>query len=165
MPHAGIMIDQAAGRRVHVELRPAVDCDVVAPSPSDFYVHNSYDEYGRVSVGSGDDCTTRILDNAPERFAKNCAVDVVADMSKFNFVVNSLPIRRRVGKHMILKDLENVTYLCAGSNSLIFSAIWKNQDVVVKVMLKHSTTEKPARKSDLFFPFVSCTPDASKVEN
>ena len=141
MPDARIVIENVAGCRVLIELRPALECGDVIRATTDFYAH-SYDEYGRVSVGSGDDCTTRILDNAPEKYEKSCTADVVTDPSKFNFVVNSLSIRSDVDKHMILEDLEDIKYLCAGSNSLIFRALWEDQDVVVKVTLKDITHNK-----------------------
>jgi hypothetical protein len=139
MPDAAIMNDRVDGRLVleHEELRPAFECGDVIRANTESYGH-SYNDYGIVSVSSGDDYSALELGNAPENRAKDCPADVVADLPEFNFVVNSLSIRRNVGRQLMLEDLENIKYVCSGSNSLIFSAIWNNQDVVVKVMLKHN---------------------------
>lgn len=144
MPDAAIMSDRVDGRLVleHDEARPAFECGDVTRANTESYGH-SYNEYGIVSVGSGDDYSAVELDNAPENRAQDCPADVVADLPEFNFVVNSLSIRRNVGRQLLLEDLENITYVCSGSNSLIFSAIWNNKDVVVKVIL--NTHQLPLR--------------------
>ena len=54
-------------------------------------------------------------------------------IAQFNFVANELSLRRNVKSNVDLEEMINVKYLCAGSNSHIFSAIWNGQDVIVKV--------------------------------
>lgn len=54
-------------------------------------------------------------------------------IAQFNFIANALSLRRNVQRNVDLEEMINVKYLCAGSNSHIFSAIWEGQNVIVKV--------------------------------
>lgn len=138
MTHAGIMNHEMVGRGVRNESRPALEGGNVSRATTDSFAHSN-DEYGRVSISSRDDYTTRAFVDAPVSRAISHAADVLADTSMFNFVVNSLPIKTNIGEHVALEDLLDITYLCQGSNSLIFSATSMEQDVVVKVTTKHLT--------------------------
>lgn len=132
MTHAGIMNHEIVGRGVRNESRPALECGNISRATTDSYAHSN-DDYGRVSISSGDDNTTHVFVDAPVSRAINHAADVLADSSMFNFVVNSLPIKIVIGERVALEDLVDITYLCQGSNSLIFTATSMGHDVVVKV--------------------------------
>ena len=104
---------------------------------------------GKKSIGSGytlaltDSCkSTMSADES--RFDKNGDVNqpsschqrtqIVYGSGQFDFLSGSLPILRRIDRNVNLEEMSNVKFVCPGSNSHIFSAIWRNQSVIVKVM-------------------------------
>ena len=60
-------------------------------------------------------------------------VKVVCDIDHFYFVADSLALRRNINRRIDLEEMTNVNYVCAGSNSHIFSATWNNKNVIIKV--------------------------------
>jgi hypothetical protein len=56
---------------------------------------------------------------------------------QFHFVADSLSLRRNVDRNIDLEDMQHVKFLCAGSNSHIFSATWNDKPVIVKVTIRH----------------------------
>ena len=55
-------------------------------------------------------------------------------VKEFNFTPDLMAQRRNIDRQIDFDEMSNVKYLCAGSNSHIFSAIWHNQNVIIKVI-------------------------------
>lgn len=60
-------------------------------------------------------------------------MQIVFSNEQFNFVPKALPILRDIDRNVNLEEMTNVKFVCPGSNSHIFSATWRNQNVIVKV--------------------------------
>ena len=58
---------------------------------------------------------------------------IVLVRDRFEFTSLALQQRRDIDRRINLDEMGNVKYLCAGSNSHIFSASWQNQNVIIKV--------------------------------
>jgi hypothetical protein len=56
--------------------------------------------------------------------------DMVKD---FNFDIDDLPIKREIDRDVDVDELMDLEYITDGSSSNIFSARWRNEDVIVKV--------------------------------
>ena len=52
----------------------------------------------------------------------------------FAFPLELLEVRRGFDRNVNLEEAENLQYLCQGSNSHVFTAVWKNQDVIIKML-------------------------------
>jgi serine/threonine protein kinase len=52
----------------------------------------------------------------------------------YSFKISRLEIRRHINRQVDLNDFTNMAYLTEGSNSHIFSAMWNNQPVIVKML-------------------------------
>ena len=52
----------------------------------------------------------------------------------FSYSFDNLELKTIIPRNLTLTDVENLEYLTAGSNSHVFSAIWKNQPVIVKIL-------------------------------
>ena len=52
----------------------------------------------------------------------------------FSYSFDKLALKTIIPRNLTLTDLESLEYLTAGSNSHVFSAIWKNQPVIVKIL-------------------------------
>jgi hypothetical protein len=63
---------------------------------------------------------------------------------EFSFFIDDLPIKREVNRDVDLEELVDLEYITEGSSSHIFSAVWQDQPVIVKVcatvflVLRHS---------------------------
>ena len=54
---------------------------------------------------------------------------------EFSFFIEDLPIRRNIIRDVDLEELVNLEYVTEGSSSHIFSAIWEDEQVIVKVIM------------------------------
>lgn len=52
---------------------------------------------------------------------------------EFAFFIDDLPIKRDVNRNVDLEELVDLEYITEGSSSHIFSAVWQDQPVIVKV--------------------------------
>lgn len=59
---------------------------------------------------------------------------IIYGSGQFDVLPRSLPILRRIDRNVNLEEMTNVKFVCPGSNSHIFSATWRNQNVIVKVI-------------------------------
>ena len=63
----------------------------------------------------------------------------------FVFPLQQLGARRTdIDRHVDLETLVNLAYMCAGSNSHIFTASWKNQPVIIKLLQNEKTKNQIA---------------------
>ena len=62
--------------------------------------------------------------------------NVIHIIPHFSFIPEALALRRNVNRRVDLEEMANVNYVCAGSNSHIFSATWRNQNVIIKVSIR-----------------------------
>jgi hypothetical protein len=53
---------------------------------------------------------------------------------EFSFFIDDLPIKRDVNRNVDLEELVDLEYITEGSSSHIFSAVWQDQPVIVKVL-------------------------------
>lgn len=60
---------------------------------------------------------------------------------EFSFFIDDLPIKRDISRDVDLEELVDLEYVTEGSSSHIFSAIWRDEQVIVKVMLIHLTVD------------------------
>ena len=103
---------------------------------------------GKKSVGSGytlaltDSCKStmsadesRFDEKGDVNQPSSCPqrTQIIYGTGQFDFLHRSLPILRRIDRNVNLEEMSNVKFVCPGSNSHIFSAIWRNQSVIVKV--------------------------------
>jgi hypothetical protein len=51
----------------------------------------------------------------------------------FSFQMRDLPVRRAISHHVSLNEFKNIQVVARGSSSEIFSATWKDQEVIIKV--------------------------------
>lgn len=51
----------------------------------------------------------------------------------FSFYIDDLPVKREIDRDVDVDELMDVEYLTDGSSSTIFSARWRDDEVIVKV--------------------------------
>lgn len=100
--------------------------------------HSELDTRRGCSAGesrSGD----RIIEGSRQNNAGHFSLGSYPFGPQFSFIADSLSLRRNVNRHIDLEEMQNVKYMCAGSNSHIFSATWKDKPVIVKVTWQFCT--------------------------
>jgi hypothetical protein len=51
----------------------------------------------------------------------------------FSFNIIELPLRKRLNRQVDLREMTNLEYLTEGSNSHVYTGVWNNQSVIIKV--------------------------------
>ena len=93
---------------------------------------------GNSLLANGDQTTEECNDNTSRSGLQKPTTKIVSGRDDFDFSSQALLLRRDIDRQINLEEMANVKYLCAGSNSHIFSATWQNQSVIVKVINQSS---------------------------
>ena len=68
-----------------------------------------------------------------ERNSCHRGIHIMFGNDQFDILPKSLPTLQRIDRNVNLDEITNVEFVCRGSNSHIFSATWRDQNVIVKV--------------------------------
>ena len=85
------------------------------------------------SAISADDLWFDKIVEVNERNSCHGGIQIMYGNDQFDILPKSLPILQRIDRNVNLEEITNVKFVCAGSNSHIFSATWRDQNVIVKV--------------------------------
>lgn len=101
--------------------------------PETHNVHSELDKRRDGSAGKAS-CANKMFDgNRQKATGHLSSLNSHPIGPQFYFVADSLALRRDVDRHIDLEEMQHVKFLCAGSNSHIFSATWNDKPVIVKV--------------------------------
>lgn len=75
---------------------------------------------------------------------------LIANMRPFDYPINDLPIDNAIPSNIDSSEFSEVKYLSNGSNSYVYTAIWKNQNVVVKMLKSKLSNHRIAKQEILF---------------
>ena len=62
---------------------------------------------------------------------------------EFSYFIDDIPIKRDILRDVDLEELVDLEYVTEGSSSHIFSAIWRDEPVIVKVSFLHFFCDDP----------------------
>jgi hypothetical protein len=55
------------------------------------------------------------------------------DGDGFSFNIDKLSVKREINRNVDLNEMTHMSFVTEGSNSHIFSAVWNNRNVIIKV--------------------------------
>lgn len=75
---------------------------------------------------------------------------LIANMRSFDYPINDLPILNGIPANIDSNEFSDVKYLSNGSNSYVYTAIWRNHSVVVKMLKSKLSNQRIAKQEILF---------------
>ena len=116
-------------------------CEDLSDSVGDFgQIADRVAAQGNFNNACDDDSPSRSLKQVPKPF-DDTKLDRDRDdgashpVAEFSYYIEDLPIKRNILRDVDLEELVDLEYVTEGSSSHVFSALWMDEQVIVKVIV------------------------------